>query len=62
MKKLSFRINGTRVGDPARPSDSDIVRASRPKIQLGIHGSKLLRKAPVTEGIETAPDIIENDA
>lgn len=47
MKKFSLRVSGSRVGDAARPSDSDrpisVIKA--PRFGLKVHRSPLAPKA-----------------
>ncbi len=46
MKKFSFRVSGSRVGDAARPSDAtpSLANIKAPRFGLKVHRSPLAPK------------------
>ena len=49
MKKFSLRVSGSRVGDAARPTESEtpIALIKAPRFGLKVHRSPLAPKTPV---------------
>jgi hypothetical protein len=59
MKKLSFRVSGSRVGDATRPSESvqPIAMIKAPRFGLKVHRSPLAAKPLLTpDDYATAED------